>query len=149
MKQRGSVEIDRPIDEVFHYTNDKVAEWSLTVVEDEVIEEKPDRVGTTFRCLTEDHGRRMEFQGVVTRHEPPNASAIQLTGQQFDVEAEYLFEDLGGRTRVTQRSTVTPKGLLKVVFFLFGWMMKKSTCKAVQNELNNLKRLMEEGAGSH
>ena len=147
MKQRGSVEIDRPIDEVFHYTNDKVAEWSLTVVEDEVIEEKPDRVGTTFRCLTEDHGRRMEFQGVVTRHEPPNASAIQLTGQQFDVEAEYLFEDLGGRTRVTQRSTVTPKGLLKVVFFLFGWMMKKSTCKAVQNELNNLKRLMEEGAG--
>ncbi len=147
MKQEASVEIDRSIDEVFQYTNDKVAEWSLTVIEDEVIEEKPDRVGTTFRCLTEDHGRRMEFQGVVTRHEPPSASAIHLTGQQFDVEAEYLFEDLGGRTRVTQRSTVAPKGFLKIVFFLFGWMMKKSTCKAVQNELNNLKRLMEEGAG--
>ncbi|MBC8870946.1 MAG: SRPBCC family protein [Planctomycetes bacterium] len=147
MKQQASVEIDRPIDEVFRYTNDNVAEWSLTVVEDEVIDEKPDGVGSTFRCVTEDHGRRMEFAGVVTRREPPNVSAIHLTGQQFDIEAEYLFEDLGDRTRVTQRSTVAPKGFLKVIFFLFGWMMKKSTCKAVQNELDNLKRKLEEGAG--
>jgi len=147
MKQQASVEIDRPIEEVFQYTNNNVAEWSLTVVEDEMIEEKPDGVGSTFRCVTEDHGRRMEFAGVVTRREPPNVSAIHLTGQQFDIEAEYLSEDLGGRTRVTQWSTVAPRGFLKVIFFLFGWMMKKSTCKAVQNELNNLKRLLEEGAG--
>lgn len=147
MKQQASVEIDRPIEEVFQYTNNHVAEWSLTVVEDEAIEEQPGRVGSTFRCVTEDHGRRMEFQGVVTRHEPPHVSAIHLTGQQFDIEAEYQFEDLGGRTRVTQRSSVAPKGFLKVFFFLFGWMMKKSSCKALENELNNLKRLLEEGAG--
>jgi len=48
MKQQASVEIDRPIEEVFQYTNNNVAEWSLTDVEDEVIEEKPDRVGSTF-----------------------------------------------------------------------------------------------------
>jgi hypothetical protein len=147
MKQQASVEINRPINEVFEYTNNNVAEWSLTVVEDESIEEKPEGVGSTFRCVTEDHGRRMEFQGVVARHEPPNASAIHLTGPSFDIDAEYLFEDLGGKTQVTQRSSVAPKGLLKVFFFLFGWMRKKSACKAVENELNNLKRLLEEGAG--
>ena len=147
MKQQGSVEIYRPIDEVFEYTNNHVAEWSFAIVEDEVIEEKPEGVGSTFRCVAEDHGRRMEFQGVVTRHEPPNVSAIHLTGQAFDIDVEYLFEDLGGRTRVTQHSTVTPKGVLKVIIFLFGWMMKKSGCKALENELNNLKRLLEEGAG--
>lgn len=38
MKQQAGVEIERPIDEVFEYTNKRVAEWSLTVVEDEVIE---------------------------------------------------------------------------------------------------------------
>lgn len=147
MKQQASVEIDRPIDEVFEYTNNHVAEWSITVVEDEVIDEKPEGVGTTFRCVTEDHGRRMEFQGLVTRREPPTASAIHLTGQQFDIEAEYLFEDLGGKTRVTQRSAVSPKGFFTVFFFLFGWMMRKSACKAQENELNSLKRLLEEGAG--
>ncbi|MHC4177313.1 MAG: SRPBCC family protein [Planctomycetota bacterium] len=147
MKQQASVEIDRPIDEVFEYTNNNVAEWSITVVENEVIEEKPGGVGSTFRCVTEDHGRRMEFQGVVTRHDPPNVSAIHLRGQHFDIDAEYLFEDLGGRTRVTLRSTVAPKGFFKVFFLLFGWMMKKAGCKALQNELGNLKRLLEEGEG--
>ncbi len=147
MNQQASVEISRPIEEVFEYTNNNVAEWSTTVVENEVIEEKAEGVGTTFRCVTGDHGRRMEFQGVVTRHHPPNASAIHLTGQHFDIDAVYLFEDLGGSTRVTQQSSVTPKGFLKVVFFLFGRMMNKVGCKALQNELNNLKRLLEEGAG--
>ncbi len=147
MRQQASVEIDRPIDEVFEYTNNHVAEWSNTVVENEVIEKKPEGVGSTFRCVTEDHGKRMEFQGVVTRHTSPNLSAIRLTGQYFDIDAEYLFEDLGGGTRVTQRSTVAPKGLLKIIFFLFGWMMGKSACKALENELGELKRLLEEGRG--
>jgi len=144
MKQQASVEIDRPVDEVFEYTNNNVAEWSITVVEDEVIEEKPDGVGSTFRCITEDHGRRMEFEGVKTRYEPPNVSAIHLTGTHFDIEAEYVFEDLGGRTRVRLESSVTPKGFFKVFFFLFGWLMKKSGCKAMEQELSNLKRILEE-----
>ena len=80
MHSLASVEIDRPIDEVFTYTNEKVAEWSLTVVEDEVIEGK-NGVGTTFRCVTEEKGRRMDFQGVVTLWEPPIKSAISLTGR--------------------------------------------------------------------
>jgi len=143
MQQQASVEIDRPIEEVFEYTNNHVAEWSLTVVEDEPVDETPEGVGSTFRCVTEDYGCRMEFQGVVTRHEPPTASAVHMTGKNFDIDAEYLFEDLGGRTRVTQRSVVSPKGFMKVFFLLFGWMMNKSSCKALENELNNLRRLLE------
>ncbi len=55
MHSIASIEIDRPIGEVFAYTNEKVAEWSLTVVEDEIIEDKHG-VGTTFRCVTEESG---------------------------------------------------------------------------------------------
>ena len=143
MQTTMSVEIDRPINEVFDYTIHNVAEWSIIVVKDEVIDEKPEGVGTTFRVTTEEKGRRMEFEGLVTRHEPPTAHAVLMKGNQFDIEAEYLFEDLGGRTRVTQRSTVHGKGFVKVIFFLFGWLMKKSGCNALENELLNLKRLTE------
>ena len=146
MHSLGSIEIDRPIDEVFTYTNEKVAEWSLTVVEDEVIEDK-NGVGTTFLCVTEENGRRMEFQGIVTLWEPPTRSAIKLTGKVFDIEAEYRFEDLNGRTRVTQESTVSGKGFVKIMFFLFGWFMNKQGCKAVQNEFESLKQKLESGAG--
>ncbi|TWT81746.1 Polyketide cyclase / dehydrase and lipid transport [Planctomycetes bacterium CA13] len=146
MHSIASIETDRPIDEVFVYTNDKVADWSLTVVENEIIEDKHG-VGSTFRCVTEEKGRRMEFQGVTSLWEPPTKSAISLTGELFDIEAEYRFEDLGGRTRVTQESTVRGKGFAKIMFFLFGWLMKKQGCDAVTKELESLKEKLEGGAG--
>ncbi len=141
----ASIEIDCPIDEVFTYTNEKVDEWNLTVVENDIIDNK-NGVGTTFRCVTEKDGRRMDFQGVITLWEPPNKSAISLIGEMFDIEAEYRFEDMNGRTRVTQESTVKGKGFLKIMFFLFGWFMNKQSCQAVTEELKNLKKQLEAGA---
>jgi hypothetical protein len=70
-----------------------------------------------------------------------------LTGKQFDIEAEYRFEDLNGRTRVTQESTVSGKGFVRIVFFLFGWLMNKQGCNAVMKELESLKKKLETGAG--
>jgi hypothetical protein len=147
MQQQASIEIDRPIEEVFDYTINKTPEWSLTVVEDEMIEVKPEGVGSTFRCVTEERGRRIVFEGVVTDYQRPTTTTVFLTGKQFNIEATYVFEDLDGRTRVTQHSTIYPKGFAKVAFFLFGWLMKKATCDAVRKELDSLKRLLEEGAG--
>ncbi|MEM7477882.1 MAG: SRPBCC family protein [Planctomycetota bacterium] len=146
MHSTASVEIDRPIDEVFEYTNGKVAEWSRTVVEDEVIEDKGG-VGDTFRCVTEENGQRMEFHGTTTAWEPPKRSAIQLIGDSFDIQAEYRFEDLNGRTRVTQESDVSGKGFTRVMFFLIGWLLTKQGCKAAQSELESLKEKLESGAG--
>ncbi len=143
MKNEASIEIDRPIEEVFNYTIHNVPEWSLIVVKDEIIEEKPEGVGTKFRITTEEKGRQMEFEGVVTSHEPPTGQTVFMEGRHFDIEADYIFEDLGGRTRLTQRSTVTGKGFVKVMFFLFGWIMQKANCEAGMKELNSLKEKLE------
>jgi hypothetical protein len=144
MHTRGSIEIRRPIDEVFRLTNDDVAAWSIIVVENEVLEEKPDGVGSTFRTVTEENGRRMEFRGVVTRYDPPHASSIHMTGDMFDLDVEYTFEDLDGRTRVTQTSDVHGKGFFNLMLLLFGWLMKKSSCKALEKELASLKTYCEQ-----
>lgn len=145
MKFSASVEIAKPIEEVFVCTTERVVEWSSIVVEDEVIDEKPEGVGTIFRAVTEERGRRMEFAGVVTKHDPPTAHTVVMKGRQFDIEAAYLFEDLGGKTRVSQVSEVRPKGMMKVVFVLFGWLFRKGSCDAQQQELDSVKRLAEEG----
>ena len=143
MQAEASVEINCPIEDVFDFTNHHVVEWSITVVEDEVVNETPDRVGTTFRCVTQGHGKRMVFQGTVTRWEPPHLSAIQLSGDAFDIEAAYFFEATPVGTKVTQKSVITPKGFTKVFFFLFGWMMGKAGCAEAKKELYNLKRVLE------
>ena len=143
MKTSTSIEIDRPIEEVFHLALDNVSEWSLTCVEDEVLTETPDKVGSTFRILTEERGQRMEFQGVVTAHDEPRLSRCYLTGKSFDIDVAYAFEDLGGRTRLTQTAEVTGKGFFKLVMYLTGWLARKSSCDAQNNELESLKRFCE------
>lgn len=142
MRHEVSIEIDRPIEAVFDYTNNHVPEWSITVVAEERHGDTPG-VGATFRCMTEDHGRKMDFDGVVTLWEPPRTSAVTLTGKHFDIEARYDFEDLGGRTRVTQRSKIRPKGFTKVFLALFGRFMQKSADKAARREFDSLKRHLE------
>ena len=143
MQTETSIEIDRPIEQVFDLTKNHVAEWSTIVVEDEIIEDKNGDVGTRFRVVTEERGQRMEFDGIVTSYDPPNSASSRLVGLQFDIDVVYLFEDLGGRTKVTQVSEVTGKGFTKIMLALTGWMMKKSSCKAQYNELEGLKAFVE------
>lgn len=144
MQNEGSVEISRPIDLVFRLTNEHVAEWSIVVVESNIIEEKPGGVGSTFQTVTMDRGQRMEFLGVVTRYVPPTASSIFMTGKMFDLEVDYIFERTSTGTRVTQQSRVKGKGIFGFFLTLFGWMMSKASCKALQLELNSLKKFCEE-----
>ena len=91
----------------------------------------------------------MELDCVVAVWDPPNASAVKMTSKHFEIAAHYSFTDLGGTTQVTQRSLVRSRGLVKVMMFLCGWMVKKQACKAQESELNNLKQLLESGAADH
>ena len=147
MQTERSVEVDRPIAEVFDFTTHKVAEWSRVVVEEELIDETPDGVGTTFHVVTAERGKRMGFAGIVTQHEPPTRHAVHMKGKSFNIDALYRFEDLGGRTRITQRSTVTGKGLSKVAFAVFGRWMQRSSRDALEQELTSLKRSIEDRSG--
>lgn len=144
MNTKGSVEIDRPIEHVFHLTNKNVTDWSTIVLEEHIINETEDVIGTTMRTVTEDHGRRMEFEGIVTEYDCPHATSIELTGESFDLKVDYTFDDLDGRTRVTQHSFVSPKGwMMKIMFFVMGWLMKSANCKALNKELQSLKSFCE------
>ena len=144
MQTTGSVEIERHIDDVFRLTIDHVAEWSDVVIEDEIIDETPDVVGTTFRSVTDTNGTRMEFQGMITTFDPPYQHCVHLTGKQFDILVDYQFESLTPeRTLVTQSSQVTGKGLMKLLFSLIGKFASKASQDAVHKELNNLKSFCE------
>ena len=148
IQSKLSVEIDRPIEQVFELANNDLVDWSLTCVEEELLDEGEVGIGTKFRLVTEEkRGKRtsrMEFQGTTTAWDPPLLSACLLQGQYFVIDVSYTFEDLGqDRTKVTQESLVEGKGILKVVFFLFGWAMKKQGCEAQQKELDSLRRYCE------
>lgn len=145
MNTEGSVLINRPIDEVYDLTLGNVEKWSEIVTEDYVVEDRNNGgVGTTFHTVTEDRGQRMEFSGEVIQSDPPNLHVIRMSGDMFSMEVAYSFEsESHDQTRVTQFTKVHGKGVFRVMLMLFGWMMRKRSCDAVQKELNNLKRYCE------
>lgn len=143
MQTERSVEIEAPIDHVFEVATKQVVEWSEIVVEEEILNETPDGVGTTFRVVTEDRGQRMDFQSKVLAMDAPVLNEIEMIGKQFDIHVRTTLKDLGGRTLLTQVSQVSGKGFFKVMFLLMGWMMKKSSCDALDKELASLKALAE------
>ena len=66
--------------------------------------------------------------------DPPERSSVLLQGQHFNIGAEYLFEAIDyQKTRVTQKSTIEGKGIVKLVFFLFGRMLNKAGCDCACN----------------
>ena len=142
METRGTIEIDAPIDKVFRLTTEHVPEWSSVVAEEHVLTTNEDGSRATFRMVTET--QRAQFAGTVKTHEPPHASVVVMEGDQVDMHVAYMFEDLGGSTRVTQVSNVTAKSTgLKFVFFLGGGAIKSVNCKAVEKELGLLKAFCE------
>lgn len=145
MKSELSIDIDRPREAVFDVVLKDVAAWSITCVEDERLEDVDDGgVGTRFRTVTEERGRRTEMTGEVTAHDPPRSSRCYLVSDAFEIDVHYDFEELPTGTRVTQRSEVTFKGFMKVLMALLGWAFKKSACDAQLQELQAMKAYAEE-----
>jgi|TARA_B110000495_G_C22961246_1_gene563468 hypothetical protein len=143
MAMIGSVIIACPLEQVFEVTNNHVTEWSNIVEEEETLNVTPEVIGSTFRTVTSEHGRKLKFDGVVTRHSPPFESGIRMEGPAFSLTVDYTFENVPEGTRVTQRSTVTGKGIFRIIISTMGFLMKKSNSGALQDELNRLKAFCE------
>lgn len=144
MKTESSVEIDAPIDLVFDVTNDDVAKWSLVVVSEETVEETANVVGSRFRSVTSSNGRELTLNGTVTSYERPRHSACTLTSDQFDIDVGYWFEDLAGRTRVTQVSVVSPNGwFLPLLFRFMKGSLSRQSYNAAKREMESLKSYCE------
>jgi hypothetical protein len=144
MRSELHVDVPRPRRLVFPTVLDNLSEWSETCVEDEVLEQVGEsEPGTTFRVVTQESGRRMEFTGVVTAHRPPEHSACRLSGPAFDIHVAYDFEEVEGGTRVTQRSTVEAKGLFKLLFFLLRPLMRRKSCESQAKELDAMRAYCE------
>lgn len=146
----ATIQIDRNIDDVFRLTMNHVVDWCSIVVEDEPLVVVDDGgVGTTFRVVTLDRGRRMEFMGSVVAHDPPRSSSIVMAGEAFEIATTYEFESIRpGRTRVHQTSSVTSKGITRIMFFLLGPLMRRVTARSHQHELERLKSFCETGSAT-
>jgi len=148
MKGEYSIDIERPRTEVFAFLDDQenLPKIVPNLVDHGVINETPEKVGTTFWHEYEEKGRKMKMTGVVTEHRAPERMAVKLDGAFFGLEVAYTLEELGPTsTRLTQYSNARFKHIFKLMGLLFGKKMQAEGEKVQADNFARMKSMIETG----
>ena len=141
MRIEESVEIHRPVEEVYEYVAnpENLQEWAGTVVETRKDTPGPLLEGSTFTSVAKFLGRRVESPFEVTAHEHPRRHSHKSTGGPLPTEWTLTFEEVAGGTRYTQVAEGEPGGF----FGLVGPQLEMAGRRQLRTDLENLKDLLE------
>ena len=137
-----SVQIDRPLQEVFDYVanRENLPEWSNLILEVRKEVSHPLREGDRFTTVAKFLGRRFETPFEVIAHEPPRRHTDRSVGGPFPQEYTHTFEETeGGGTRVTQVVEAEPGGFFRLV----GPLLDRASSRQFRADLGTLKDLLE------
>ncbi len=101
-------EILKPPEVVFPWIAepDKAMQWQKNVKGAEIIINKPEVVGTTFKEEIEEGGNSLEMRGVVTRFIKDQLVAFHLESKMHKVDVSYSLEGVNRTTRVTVDASI-------------------------------------------
>ena len=137
----NTVEIERPIDDVFTYLSDleHVPEWNWAVTATRKISEGQIGVGTEYlqaRSVPEPTTETLR----ITAFEPPRTIAIEGTLGPFPARIGYRLQGVDGRTTVVNEVELDPPGIARLVAPIASRRIQNS----VADYLHVLRTLLEE-----
>ena len=143
MRVEESIEIGRPLKEVFDYVSepDNFTEWTGTAIEVRKGAPGPVKEGDTFTAAIKFLGRRFETPYERTTYEPDRLFKERAAGGPIpDQEWTYTFEEVpGGATRLTRAVEGEPGGFFKLADPLIERALKRQ----VRIDLETIKDLLE------
>ncbi len=141
LKVEHSVNIDRPVEEVWAYIKDprNDTEWQSMIVEAVKVSEGPMGVGTVEHITAKVLGRRFDTTFEVTEYEPNKRSRIKSTSGPLAYTGTYEVERADGGTRFMWATEGDPGGFFKVAEPL----VVRVISRQVQADLATLKDLLE------
>lgn len=133
----NSVEIERPIEEVFDYLSDQTNElqWNPAVVSMEKLTEGPVRVGTRYRARWKGSPA---IESVCIRHERPYGWTYRNDGP-IAVTLDIALEPTATGTALRAHFDATPNGWFRLFFPLF----VRSLRKQERENMRCIKRVLE------
>jgi uncharacterized protein YndB with AHSA1/START domain len=139
------VEIDAPPAEVFPWlaASERRCEWMGALTESEPLTDGEPTLGSRFRDVFEDFGRRVELEAEIVELEPPRAMTVKLVSKVFDAKSSQRLEELdGGRTRLT---AVIETEYKQRAARLAAPVVTRHAQKRLEQDLARLKELVESG----
>jgi uncharacterized membrane protein len=136
-----SVNIDRPLEEVYKYTTDikHLPEWGEGIIACEMITDGPIDIGSIFIVKNKMGGRVQEFQSKVISIKPNTQFGFQTDGGMMSYKSTRTFEVCNGSTLITESIDADIPGVMKLLSPLLMRMVRNSHYKS----LLKLKEILE------
>jgi uncharacterized protein YndB with AHSA1/START domain len=142
----NGIEINASPEKVFYWLEkpERARRWMTSVTKDKIVNETPNKVGTTFREYIEEDGRGIEMQGVITEFVSNKRFAVHLESKINSVDVCFDLEEKGSMTQLTQNVILRFKGMMKVLSVFLRSSIKKKIKNQAESELAQLKELCEQ-----
>ena len=143
MRIEHTVEIERPVAEVFAYLTDveRLPDWQESCVEAKRETHEPIVVGSTWREVRSAAGRRIESTCEVVAHEPERRFDIRSSAP-VPFTVRHTLEPADGGTRVSVVGEADTSRLPR----LMRPMVEGIARRQFRSDLERLKRVLEDGA---
>ncbi len=146
MEASASITINKPIEEVWDFVIDikNMDRWVTGVSEHRSTSEGEFKAGSTFTSRYTYRGKTFHVDYDVTGLSAPSGFSVEATSGPFPFRGILELDSVGDRTEVSNSmeagadSTAT-----KVIFFLFGPLLRKVMRRRLLKELNVLKDILE------
>jgi hypothetical protein len=123
---------------------DKAMMWMKSVRKGEIIEETPEKTGTTFREEMEEGGKILEMSGVITGYIENKLIAFHLESKIHEVDVSYTIEPLGDRSRLLVMSTIEWKFPMNMISLIIGRKIRSNITNQLESEFADLRKLCEQ-----
>lgn len=124
---------------------DKAMQWQKNVKGGEVIIDRPEVIGTTFKEEIEEGGNSLEMYGVITKFIRNQIIEFHLESKIHELDVSYSVEELNKTTKIIVDARINWKFPMNLLSIFIGNKMKKGIAEQMESEILELKRICETG----
>jgi uncharacterized protein YndB with AHSA1/START domain len=135
--------IPRPPEIVFPWIADpdKAIQWQKNVKGGEIIETRPEIIGTTFKEVIEEGGNRLEMQGKITKYVRNKTIAFHMKSRIHEFDVSYTVEGVGSATKISIDATIDWRFPMNVMSLFMRKKMEEGLRRQMESEVQELKTL--------
>ena len=139
-----SVTIARPVESVFAFATDLQNNtlWQTDVILTEQTSKGSLGEGTTYRLVNRFMGMHFDSEGVISEYIPNQICSYRFLSGPITGESSFIFEPVNSGTRFITRGAIVLKN-----FKYVGFLTRRRARRQVRNDLQKLKRILENGEG--
>jgi len=140
-----SKEISKPAASIFPWLEEpeKAMQWQHNVKGAEILKDRPEIIGTTFKETIEERGKSLEMYGTITQFVKNKLIGFHLKSKIHQVDVCYHLNEFHTGTKISVEASINWKFPMNIMELIFGKKIEKGFANQLESELLEIKEICE------